>query len=495
MSSVPPTQGIEESKASTESDPQRDEGVAFASRETEPPRASNVSLKKQSARASMMVGIGFGASQLIRFASNTVLVYLLPLSAFGLTNLVSTLLKGANMFSDAGLSGSVTRSPKGDDPEFLQTAWSLQLIRGVAVAAICAAFAWPYSAFYGEPMLLPLILIAAINPLMKGASSPSMFGLRRHMKVGAINAIEVLAAITSTGSIVAVALIQRALYGEASAYAIVIGSAVGGVFYVGWTYLITRSKPMKLGWDKESLHEQIRFGRWIFLTSALTFLAMQADRLILGKMITLEEIGLYGLAINFVRIGKDVMQRVGQQVIFPAISKRNHLDRAQLRKKIAHATKKMMIVAAIALAVGSTWGDIPIELLYPKKAESVGWMFSILSAGLIIRWVQMMTGPALMAIGDPSWNAYGSVGRLIAVAAGIIVGYDIYGMPGVIISMALADIPNYISVQIGAQKHGLSNVRRDMLVFGVFILAVALSLAIRLGVGLGLPTDGMLPTP
>lgn len=454
-----------------------------------PPRDGG--LKKKSARASLIVLAGFGTAQLIRFASNVVLTYLLPLSAFGLMSLVSTLLKGANMFSDAGLSGSVTRSDRGDDPVFLRTAWSLQVLRGLTVAALCAALAWPYASFYGEAVLIPLILIAAISPLFQGLSSVGLLSLRRHMHVGRANAMEILSAITSTGAIIGVALVQIAVVGQANVFAIVIGSAIGGAMYAVWSYLITRTKPIAPAWEREAVREQVAFGKWIFVTSALTFIAMQSDKLILGKIVTLEEIGLYGLALGFVRIGKDVMQRISKQVLFPAISKRKDLERAQLRRKLAKASGKMMLAMAGGLAVIAAFGDIAIEAMYPERAEPVGWMFSILSAGLIIRWVQMMTGPALMALGDPSWNAWGSVGRFVAVAIGIVVGHQMYGMPGVIVAMALADVPNYISVQVGAMKHGLSNLRRDAMVFAVFVLALAVLVLGRWAVGLGLPVDGM----
>jgi hypothetical protein len=34
------------------------------------------------------------------------------------------------MFSDFGLNASIIRSSRGDDPVFLQTAWTVQILRG-----------------------------------------------------------------------------------------------------------------------------------------------------------------------------------------------------------------------------------------------------------------------------------------------------------------------------------------------------------------------------
>ena len=49
-------------------------------------------------------------------------------------------------------------------------------------------------------------------------------------------------------------------------------------------------------WDRSSADEMMSFGRWIFVSTLLTFLAMQADRLIFGKLITLTDLGVYGVA-------------------------------------------------------------------------------------------------------------------------------------------------------------------------------------------------------
>ena len=48
--------------------------------------------------------------------------------------------------------------------------------------------------------------------------------------------------------------------------------------------------------DKECVHSLLHFGKWILVGTVLTFLATQSDRLILGKLISLEALGVYGVA-------------------------------------------------------------------------------------------------------------------------------------------------------------------------------------------------------
>ena len=48
--------------------------------------------------------------------------------------------------------------------------------------------------------------------------------------------------------------------------------------------------------EREAALSMLRFGRWIFLSTALTFVASEGDRLLMGKLLTMEELGVYNIA-------------------------------------------------------------------------------------------------------------------------------------------------------------------------------------------------------
>ena len=63
---------------------------------------------------------------------------LLP-EAFGVMALVSSLLSAYILLSDIGIVRSIIRDPEGEDPHFLQAAWTVQLLRAVLVAGAILA--------------------------------------------------------------------------------------------------------------------------------------------------------------------------------------------------------------------------------------------------------------------------------------------------------------------------------------------------------------------
>ena len=92
--------------------------------------AAAPSLAARALRASAITMGGFVASQALRLASNLVLTRLLFPEAFGLMALVTVFVMALVMLSDIGTGPAIMGSRRGDDPAFLDTAWTIQILRG-----------------------------------------------------------------------------------------------------------------------------------------------------------------------------------------------------------------------------------------------------------------------------------------------------------------------------------------------------------------------------
>ena len=101
------------------------------------------SLRERGLRAGAWVVGSQVLSQLLRLASNLLLTRFLLPEAFGLMAVITTLLM---LFSDIGSGTVIVQSRRGDDKTYLQTAWTLQVIRGIAlwlVSILIAGGCWP----------------------------------------------------------------------------------------------------------------------------------------------------------------------------------------------------------------------------------------------------------------------------------------------------------------------------------------------------------------
>src|SRR5271156_6582784 len=90
-------------------------------------------LEKKAARGTVFLIVYLGISLALRMLSNVVLARLFSPEYFGLMTLLTTGLVGLNLFSHIGLADSVIQNPRGDEPVFLNTAWTLQVARGTGL--------------------------------------------------------------------------------------------------------------------------------------------------------------------------------------------------------------------------------------------------------------------------------------------------------------------------------------------------------------------------
>ncbi|ALI03453.1 hypothetical protein AO353_21185 [Pseudomonas fluorescens] len=76
---------------------------------------------------------------------NLVMARLLMPEMFGMMVIATTVSVVLHLLSDVGLRQNIIQSPRGDDPVFLNTAWTVQILRGVVLftsTLLIAGFTW-----------------------------------------------------------------------------------------------------------------------------------------------------------------------------------------------------------------------------------------------------------------------------------------------------------------------------------------------------------------
>src|SRR5688572_17873197 len=154
--------------------------------------AGNEAIKSRVIRGTVISLIGQGGSKGLRLISNMILSRLLFPEAFGLMTMVNFLVLGLSMISDVGILPNIIQHTRGDEPAFLNTAWTIQVLRGTALLLLGALFAYPLSVYYEQPDLVTLAPIACLTALFNGFDSTNIATMRRKITLGRVVAIEVI---------------------------------------------------------------------------------------------------------------------------------------------------------------------------------------------------------------------------------------------------------------------------------------------------------------
>ena len=146
-------------------------------------------------RSTSWILLGYGGSQGLRLVSNLILTRMLFPEAFGLMALIGLVTVGLMLFSDVGIAPSIAQSARGDDPDFLNTAWTIQVIRGVILFGVAAGLALPFAAFYDAPELVTYLPVAALALVIAGFNPTRIETAHRHLLMGRLTVLDLSAQV------------------------------------------------------------------------------------------------------------------------------------------------------------------------------------------------------------------------------------------------------------------------------------------------------------
>ena len=442
------------------------------------------SLKKLAIRGAVWTLIGYGLSQSLRLGANLILTRLLVPEMFGLMALVNVFILGLTLFSDIGIGPSIIQHQRGDDPDFLNTAWTVQIIRGFGLWFICLFIAWPIARFYDESQLLWLIPIVGLSTVINGFNSTALFTLKRKISLGKLTVFELGIQLIALSVMLVWAWFDRTIW------ALIVGNLVSEFLRMVISHRLVPETHNRFAWEQKALADIFSFGRWIFASTSMTFLAAQADRLILGKLLSFQLLGVYNIAFIFADLPKMVMNRIGNQVIFPVISRQATLPRTSLRKKIKQKRKLILLAATPCLAILVGFGDVLIYGLYDERYQDAAWMLPILALGIWPNLLTITMSPSLLAIGKPLYEACGNFLKFCYMVIGLPIGFSLLGVTGAVIVVALNDFPFYGAVSYGLWREKLTVINQDIQATALLIGLITLICMGRHLFGFGLTLPG-----
>jgi O-antigen/teichoic acid export membrane protein len=435
--------------------------VLAESSERAPPAGE--SMKARTLRGSMWTIAGFAASNVIRLANNLILTRLLAPEVFGQMALVYIFIQGLRLFSDVGTGPAVIQSSRGDDPRFLNTAWTVQSIRGAILWIATWIVARPVATFYEQPLLAVLIPAAGFGCVLEGLTSLSVQTAQRHLRLGRMTLVELGSQTIGIVASVVFVLIYRALHGADhgnAAWAIVGGGLVSNVTRLTLSHTVLPGIRHRFLLDRASASVLYSFGRWVFISTILTFLAGQTDRMVFGKLIPIDLLGVYGIGLMFATMPTEAVAKLGGLVAFPAFSR--VADRPDFGQLFWRVRWPLLIAGATIVTGLIASGPFLIRILYDDRYVQAGWILQYLA---VMAWFQIMessNSAAVLAQGRVIWIAAGNAAKLVALLSLIPAGFHLGGFRGALVALILSEVLKYTGSTVAVSLRGFRNFGREL---------------------------------
>ena len=437
-------------------------------------------LLSRALRGSGWVVMGYAGSQVLRLGGNLVLTRLLFPEAFGIMAVVHVFLQGMHLFSDLGIGPSIIQNQRGDQQAFLNTAWTMQVIRGVVIWLGMLLLSWPIARFYDQSILQWLIPVVGFTAVVSGFQSTAQFTLNRHLALGKLTVLELGSQLLGIVVMIVWAAMIPTIWALAGA------AIVSRLAHTAGSYCLIPGQRNWFAWDREAARAIIHFGKWFFIISILGFLASQVDRLILPKLIPMGLFGIYGIAFMLGMVLDRVVCNLSYKIVFPVVAKQKNLPRDELRTRILRMRGPMLCILALLVSTLSVFGDLLVYFLYDDRYAEAGWMLCILALGL---WPRMLTATieaTLLAVGQPRYLAYSGALRFTFLLVGLPIAHSNFGVVGVVVAVGLSGTIDFFVESVGLWRSGLQAVRQDFLTTTLWIALVMILMFIRIQLGYGI---------
>ena len=408
----------------------------------------NNSLRHRASRAGSWTILGHFVSQVLRLGGNLALTRLLFPEAFGLMAIIQSVIVGISLFSDLGVESSIIRSKRGDDMTFCNTAWTMQVIKGVFSWLILCLIATPLASFYSEPMLFNLMLVAGFGAVLGGLVSTKFSLTVRALDLKKRVLIEIVTYAIGLSVTILWAWIDHSIW------SLVWGGLIGSFAKVVASYFMIQGENNKFAWDRDSVKEIFGFGKWVLVSSGLTFLAGEGNKLIIGAFLGVKLLAFYILASTMSLMFWMIVQKVSNKVLFPAYSEVVR-ERPHRLKQVAARSRLYLVVPGWLIALFFVlWGDHFMWFLYDERYAESGNMLRLLGLGSLIGVISGSYNGLLWAKGMVKTSTVVLTVQITVQILGMIIGHHFLGIKGVVLSVAavswiLYPLHAYVHARIG----------------------------------------------
>jgi teichuronic acid exporter len=300
-----------------------------------------------------VMGASEMCNRLTRVATAVTLAHVLSPTEFGLAAVTLTTWELTRVLTSTGLDARIIQCKAEDLEKVCRSSYSLNWWLHLAVCLVQVVMAFPIAHYYGNIRIAFLLLGLALPYLAFPWAAVQVCRLQREQRISITGGMLVL--LISGDNLLSVLL---ALCGF-GLWAVVMPKAVMSIV---WAVIYRRLSPWRPTGrrDPRVVRDTFRFGAVILATELINVLRLQGDKLIVGQMLGLEQLGSYFFAYNS---GLGIMTGIVGALsvaLLPHFCKHTEGSWSQWRFWRPALTVSLLILPLVALQVALAPVYVPI---------------------------------------------------------------------------------------------------------------------------------------
>lgn len=361
--------------------------------------------------------------RLLAFASVVVVARLLSPADFGLFAIAASYVAVIEGLAEFDVNSALIRT-RDEHRDLYDTAWTLSVARGVVSSLLMMAIA----PFLADPRIASALYVLALAPLLTGLSNPRFVMFERDLDYSKLAVLTIAARLVSLAATLIVAVVF------ASYWALVCGLLAGSVTSLALTYVL---KPFRPRFSRARFSDLFSFSGWMSLSTMVTTLSMQTDRIIVGRLLGIGDAGAYHMTQAVAVVPTAELAGPIRRILLPSFSAIAG-DLPRLRRGVCES---IGILGSLGLPAGAGFAFAAndfVPLILGHQWIGIIPLLQVLVPFLAFRSTLSMTLPCVMALGRT---------RLLFVVVSVyalvhlpifIAGTAFFGLAGAIWSIVAA---------------------------------------------------------
>lgn len=356
------------------------------------------------------------------------LAAILPQDQIGLFGLAAVVMQLLETLSQTGMQTALIQR-KGNVQEYLGTAWVTQVVRGIILSIATLLLADNFEVFFDKAGVASLLYILALVPVCFGIQNIGLVLLHRELRFSKVVGIQVGSAFVDLILSLLVALQTP------SAIALVWGR-VGAAIFTAIASFVLEKRWGNFSFSMSKSYELFSFGVWVFISAILSFTLVRGGDIVIGKLLTLEDLAVYQIAYALA-CGPimEVMAVIGGTAL-PAYSQLQH-QHTRLSSAFLRILASSSFLASLSIVGFAILAEDFTALFFGPEYKMMATLLPPLAIWGACRGLGASNSVLFLGIGRPAIATVFQFFMLILFLVGLIPISIRYGIMGTVLSLAL----------------------------------------------------------
>lgn len=409
--------------------------------------------KRQGLAERSVVGVlwttlSMGALAVAEIVALVVLARLLSPGEFGLYAAALVVIKFSVIFESLGIGPAIVQRPILEE-RHLRVGFTLSLLLSLSMAALIWLTAPAIAAFLRLPELTPVVRGACVVFVCHGASMVAQAAAQRALRFRWLATID--ASAFAAGFVLAGPVLAWYGFGVWA----LVGALVTQHFTRTVALLVGQPHPKRPLFERRAFGELLYFGGGFTLARVCNYLAGQIDRLVVGRWLGAQALGVYALASQLMTAPAVIFGQILDRVLFPtmALVQQDPARLARAYRSGVAACALFVLPAGVILAIIAP--ELVLVLL-GNGWEGIVAPLQILALGMLFRTSYKLSDSIARATGAVYARAWRQAAFAIAVTVGSLIG-QFWGLTGVVLGVIAAVGMNFfLMAQLSLTLTGMS---------------------------------------